>query len=252
MIFLPNADLVENTVQSLTGFSDTTGATLANMFYYFAKYPHTYQRLQREIDEIKASGGSVTHAPYLNAAITETLRLRPVVPSGLNRLTPPEGLMVDGVWIPGDTHVITPQYVIQRSEGNYERAFEFIPERWMDEGKHLYKDERAWFPFSTGKMKEGFYSLRCDLQLTRDSLQVYTHAWANQWRLCRCIRFYIGSRVNLISLLRLERMEPSFWMRPKIILRCFVHRFIWFLINGMGQMARLKIKRLEADIRFKF
>ncbi|KAJ5106780.1 hypothetical protein N7456_003455 [Penicillium angulare] len=130
--------------------SDTTGSTLANAFYFLTTHPEAYQRLQKEVDQMKASGGDASQIPYLDAIITETLRLKPVVPSGLKRLTPPEGLMVDEVWIPGKTIVITPQHVIHRDERNFERPLEFLPERWLEEGKHMHKDERAWFPFSLG------------------------------------------------------------------------------------------------------
>ncbi|KAJ5279194.1 hypothetical protein N7478_004566 [Penicillium angulare] len=142
--------LYEDGRLTIVAGSDTTGATLANAFYFLTTHPEVYQRLQKEVDQVKASGGDASQIPYLDAIITETLRLKPVVPSGLKRLTPPEGLVVDEVWIPGRTIVITPQHVLQRDERNFERPLEFLPERWLEEGKHMHKDERAWFPFSIG------------------------------------------------------------------------------------------------------
>ncbi|KAJ5740268.1 hypothetical protein N7493_000140 [Penicillium malachiteum] len=130
--------------------SDTTGSTLANIFYFLTKHPTVYERLQKEVDDVKSSGGDASQIPYLDAIITEALRLRPVLPSGLKRNTPPEGLLVDEVWIPGNTIVFAAQHVIQRDERNFENALEFLPERWLDEGKHLHKNEQAWFPFSIG------------------------------------------------------------------------------------------------------
>ncbi|KAJ5938975.1 hypothetical protein N7466_002109 [Penicillium verhagenii] len=130
--------------------SDTTGAALTNAFYYLTSHPEKYKRLQKEVDEVKSRGSDTVQIPYLDAVINETLRLKPAVPGGLQRVTPPEGLTIDEVFIPGNTIVIAPTHVIQRDERNFERPLEFLPERWMEEGKHMHKDERAYFPFSIG------------------------------------------------------------------------------------------------------
>ncbi|KAJ5654227.1 hypothetical protein N7490_001230 [Penicillium lividum] len=130
--------------------SDTSGATLANAFYYLSSHPKIYKRLQQEVDKAKLKGEDASQIPYIDAIIHETLRLKPVVPGGLNRVTPPEGLTIDEVYIPGNIILIVPQHVVQRDERNFSRAREFLPERWMEEGKHLHKDERAFFPFSIG------------------------------------------------------------------------------------------------------
>ena len=50
----------------------------------------------------------------LRAVLSESLRLHPVVPSHMHRKTPPEGIRVEGVWIPGDMTVMCPQYVLGR------------------------------------------------------------------------------------------------------------------------------------------
>ena len=44
-------------------------------------------------------------APYLNGAINEALRIWPPGPNGMQRMTPKEGHVVDGLWISGNTHV---------------------------------------------------------------------------------------------------------------------------------------------------
>jgi len=57
----------------------------------------------------------IANLDHLNAVINETLRLHPPVPSMLQRKTPPEGINIDGEFIPGNTIVSCPQYVLGRS-----------------------------------------------------------------------------------------------------------------------------------------
>jgi cytochrome P450 len=132
--------------------------TLANALYFLVKNPLVYRKLQAQLDSIFPSGDSscaydkVQDILYLDAVINETLRLKPAVPSGQPRVTPPDGLQIDDVWIPGDINVITPQYVIQRDERNFPRGEEYVPERWLaEEKKAMIFHEQAFFPFQIGE-----------------------------------------------------------------------------------------------------
>ncbi|KAK8067295.1 hypothetical protein PG997_014042 [Apiospora hydei] len=68
--------------------------------------------------------------PYIDHLIHETLRLRPPAPMGFLRETPPAGLQVDDVFIPGGVNVNVPTWTIQRDERYFSRALDFVPERW--------------------------------------------------------------------------------------------------------------------------
>lgn len=65
-------------------------------------------------DDFEAA--SLGRLQYLQACIDESLRLFPPVPSGLQRQTPPQGLQVGETWIPGNTIVMTPTYLLCRGE----------------------------------------------------------------------------------------------------------------------------------------
>ncbi|PLN80575.1 putative cytochrome P450 [Aspergillus taichungensis] len=139
--------------------SDTAGATIAHSLYYLARTPSACKALQAELDNAfpnptnasTFSNDEFRNLPYLEAVINETLRLKPAVPSGQPRVTPPEGLQVEEVWIPGDTIVFVPQYVIQRDERYFPSGAEFIPERWLDQKDKLIANEDAFFPFQLGR-----------------------------------------------------------------------------------------------------
>lgn len=92
----------------------------------------------------------VSKAQHLNGVIQEALRLHPAIPSGFPRLTPPEGITVSGTFIPGGTIVVLPVYAMQHDEVNYERANEFIPERWYSR-KDMIKNPEAFLSWNVGK-----------------------------------------------------------------------------------------------------
>lgn len=101
--------------------SDTTAASLTCLFFELAQNPAVLQKLQEEVDGYFAqnpepSAASLSKLEYLNACINESLRLHPPVPSGVQRITPPEGLQLDGTFIPGETIVQVPTYTLHRGE----------------------------------------------------------------------------------------------------------------------------------------
>ncbi|SLM38928.1 Cytochrome P450, E-class, group I [Lasallia pustulata] len=139
-----------------TAGSDTTSATLTHLFYELAKNPDHVLKLRDELASHLSSGSDLSHQQiknldHLNAVINETLRLYPVAPMGIARLTPREGIEIEETYIPGNMKVSCPQYVIGRrefSENIYADAEAFIPERWSK--PEMIKDNSAFAPFSTG------------------------------------------------------------------------------------------------------
>lgn len=59
--------------------------------------------------------------PLLDGIINESLRLYPTVIFGFQRLTPPEGLTIGSVYIPGDTIICLGPY--QQGHGNVTQTF---------------------------------------------------------------------------------------------------------------------------------
>ena len=86
--------------------SDTTASTFTFLFYYLAKHPEQVMKLREELEPLTTGDWSdkdINQAQHLNGCINEALRLHPPVPSGVQRLTPPEGMEVGGKHIPGNT-----------------------------------------------------------------------------------------------------------------------------------------------------
>ncbi|KAL8822793.1 MAG: hypothetical protein Q9191_006478 [Dirinaria sp. TL-2023a] len=132
--------------------SDTVAVTLTHAFYHLAANPSHLQKLRSEIKTIWPAGEpfNVRHfqnAEYLNGVINEALRMHPAVPSGVQRVTPSEGITVDGVYVPGGVNVAVPNYAISHSSKHYINPDDFIPERWSSQ-PDLVKSQNAFAPFS--------------------------------------------------------------------------------------------------------
>ena len=99
--------------------SDTTASAFTYMFYYLAKDPEQVRKLREELKPLMSGDWSdkdINQAQHLNGCIWEALRLHPPVPSGVQRLTPPQGMEVDGKHVPGNTIFYMPQYVMGRGK----------------------------------------------------------------------------------------------------------------------------------------
>jgi cytochrome P450 len=135
--------------------SDTTSATLTYLWFHLAQQPEHQQRIREELKSVTQgewSDKDLNSLPHLNGAINEALRLHPPVPSGVQRMTPKEGMMVGDTFIPGNTNFWMPQYVMGRDERIYSNADSFVPERWYSK-PGMIKHKDAFAPFSMGKSK---------------------------------------------------------------------------------------------------
>lgn len=87
---------------------ETVASFLAAVTYYLLSTPEAYKRVRdeirgryRDISEIDST--SALQLPYLQAVITEGLRIYPPGSQGFPRVTPPEeGIMVNGSYVPGN------------------------------------------------------------------------------------------------------------------------------------------------------
>ncbi|KAL0935946.1 cytochrome p450 [Colletotrichum truncatum] len=141
----------------LIGATDTISCVLGYSFYFMAKDAKLRQRLHNEIASARGktipgefAASDLAKLEFLEAFIKETIRMH--TPAALNgaRVSPPEGVVVDGTYIPGGVTLITPLHLYHRSEKYWKQPHEFIPERWTTR-PDLILDQRAYVPFNYGR-----------------------------------------------------------------------------------------------------
>ncbi|KAF2108369.1 cytochrome P450 [Lophiotrema nucula] len=127
------ADEVSNFIYAAT---DTTGVILSYFLYEMAANASWQEKLRQELEEarVREKGfeyNAIKQVPLLHACVYEVLRMHPGVGIGLPRITPQEGWMIDGIFIPGGVVVHTPTYTIQRNPSAFPTPDSFNPLRWL-------------------------------------------------------------------------------------------------------------------------
>lgn len=142
---------------------DTTASLLSNAWFYLAKRPDMWKKLQDEIAFLNGQQPTfeqIKDMKYLKAFLNESLRLHPVVPANsreaLEDTTLPVGGGPDGkspVFIKKGQLVAWSVYAMHRRKDFYgEDAEEFKPERWLDDpsGKKGLRPGWEYLPFNGG------------------------------------------------------------------------------------------------------
>jgi cytochrome P450 family 135 len=136
---MTDRELRDELMTMLVAGHETTATGLAFAFDLLLHHPAVLARLRDEL----AVDGEAGRA-YLDAVVTETLRLRPVIDANQRRLTRPR--VVAGWELPAGVSVYPAIAVVHRREDLYPQAGTFRPERFLDGRAESY----AWLPFGGG------------------------------------------------------------------------------------------------------
>ncbi|MEX2108674.1 MAG: cytochrome P450 [Solirubrobacterales bacterium] len=133
---MSDVDLRDQLMTLLLAGHETTATALAWTFDLLLRHRAQLQRLR---DSLEAG-----EEDYLRATISESLRLRPVVPLAGRRLA--KELSVDGLTLPAGTDVTPAIWLTHTRADVYPEPFAFRPERFLEDGPDTY----AWVPFGGG------------------------------------------------------------------------------------------------------
>ncbi|KAI6351423.1 hypothetical protein MCOR25_009942 [Pyricularia grisea] len=148
-------EIYTNTEVLIMGGSETTASGLCATTFLLASNKDVMSRCVEEITTTFAAESeidifSVSKLTYLEAIIKESLRLYPPAPNALPRKTPPQGNIINGKFIPGNTVLGLWQWTINRASINFRDAHEFRPERWLGDTNFADDRKAAFQPFSYG------------------------------------------------------------------------------------------------------
>jgi cytochrome P450 family 135 len=133
---MEDRELRDQLMTLLLAGHETTATGLAWTFDLLLRHPAELGRLRESL----AAG----EEDYLRATISESLRLRPVIPLAGRRLA--KELVADGVTLPAGTDVTPAIWLTHTRADLYPEPFAFKPERFLGDGPDTY----AWIPFGGG------------------------------------------------------------------------------------------------------
>jgi cytochrome P450 len=137
---LTDEELRDELMTLLVAGHETTATSLAWAFDLLLRNRPQLARLQAEIE----NGNGTGEGDYLDAVIKETLRIRPVVPGVIRKLTAPVELA--GYEIPAGMRVAPNIYLTHRRPDVYPEPERFRPERFLERSAETY----SWIPFGGG------------------------------------------------------------------------------------------------------
>ncbi|KAJ3521495.1 hypothetical protein NMY22_g12292 [Coprinellus aureogranulatus] len=119
--------------------ADTSASSATGFILAMAAYPGVQKRAQAEIDAVVGSGRLPLVAdrhslPYLEAVLKEVGRWYTVAPLAVAHVTSSDD-EYQGYFIPQGTSIFANSWAIMHDEGLFERPFDFVPERYLKDGK---------------------------------------------------------------------------------------------------------------------
>ena len=130
---MTDTDLRDQLMTLLLAGHETTATGLAWTFDLVLRHAQVLGRLRSDLEE--------GDEEYLRATISESLRLRPVVPLAGRRLA--KELVSDGLELPAGTDVTPAIWLVHTRADVYPEPFAFRPERFLEDAPETY----AWVPF---------------------------------------------------------------------------------------------------------
>lgn len=124
---------------------ETTALTLTWAMYHLHRNPSAYSSLVQELDSLEnASPTNIASAPYLKAAVQETLRVHPIVTETLRKLKTP--LTLGEYHLPAGVAVAPATVLAHYNPATYQEPEQFRPERFIDRSYSPFQ----YMPFGGG------------------------------------------------------------------------------------------------------
>lgn len=160
---ITKSEVPTNGLAVIIANSQLTTIAITSAMYFLLRHSEHLRQTTEELgsagfhDESDVKVARTQSLPYLNAVISETLRLHHPTPKSLPRVAPEEGIIITGRFVPGGSVIGVSLFNIHTRPENFYAPLEFRPEHFLDRAHAAYslafQDGRldSFQPFSMGQ-----------------------------------------------------------------------------------------------------
>lgn len=167
----------------IAGGTESSAVTVEWAMSELLKQPHIFEKATEELDQVIGNDRwvdekDIPNLPYIEAIVKETMRMHPVAPMLVPRLSR-EDSTIDGYDIPAGTRILVNVWTIGRDPTIWEAPNEFKPERFIGKAIDVKGNNFELLPFGAGRRMCPGYSL--GLKVIQVSLANLLHGF--KWKL---------------------------------------------------------------------
>ena len=147
---MTDEELHDELITLLFAGHETTASALSWMFYWIHYFPEVQAKLRSELSSLgeNADYREINNLPYLNAVISETLRIYPVASGAFARI-PTRSMSILGYELNSDDWLSISIYALHHREDLYPDSKQFKPERFLEKTYSPYE----YIPFGGGNRR---------------------------------------------------------------------------------------------------
>lgn len=167
----------------IAGGTESSAVTVEWAISELLKKPGLFAKATEELDRVIGRDRwveekDITDLPFIYAIVKETMRLHPVAPMLVPRMTR-EDVKVAGYDIPKGTRALVSVWAVGRDPELWENPNEFCPERFIGKSIDVKGHDFELLPFGAGRRMCPGYSL--GLKVIQSNLANLLHGFA--WKL---------------------------------------------------------------------
>ena len=147
---MSDEELHDEVITLLFAGHETTASALTWLFYWIHYLPEVYRKVHQELDSLGENPDykAIDSLPYLNATISETLRIYPIAAGTFARLLK-QPMSIMGHEFASDTWFMVSIYNVHHQEKLYPNPKQFLPERFLTTSYSNYE----YLPFGGGNRR---------------------------------------------------------------------------------------------------
>ncbi|KAL1597930.1 hypothetical protein SLS60_008418 [Paraconiothyrium brasiliense] len=132
-------EVLLNSMQFINAASETTATALTGIVNHLLQNPEALSKLEDEVRQFSSLSeltlSALKQLPYVNATLKEALRMCNPIPIGNMRISPPEGGIVAGNFVPGNTIVTVLPVALSFDPKYFHEPEAWRPERWLPDAE---------------------------------------------------------------------------------------------------------------------